>query len=273
MLFLFCHPDWIAVKLFQDKTGNTEIKKRFNSYLEQVRCKLTESYRELTLGNELVTAEGLKNHYLKAGLEQERLDQTEKIIQLQTILWLVKEHNEVMKPILSPGSLKNYFTTERYIKKYLIEKLKIHDMPLTEITLSFLTQFETFIRTTPLKSTDPCNNNGTMKHIERMKKMVNWAYINEWIPKNPFISYKLRFRSVQREMLNELELKAIEESVFENKMLATVRDLFIFSCYTGLPYIDLMGLKPENIVSGVDGFKWIKTARAKTHTIPAVKQF
>lgn len=245
--------------------GNADTKKRFNSYLEQVRCKLTESYRELILGDELVTAEALKNHFLNAGAETELPDEAEKIKKKQTILWLVKEHNEVMKTILSPGSLKNYFTTERYVKKYLLEKLKIEDLPLTDITLSFLTLFETFIRTTPLKATDPCNNNGTMKHIERMKKMVNWAYINEWIPRNPFIAYKLRFRSVQREMLNEQELKTIENSRFENKMLATVRDLFVFSCYTGLAYIDLMALKPENIVSGADGFKWIKTARMKTH--------
>jgi site-specific recombinase XerD len=65
-------------------------------------------------------------------------------------------------------------------------------------------------------------------------------------------------------MLNELELRTIEESLFENKMLATVRDLFVFSCYTGLSYIDLMGLQPKNIVSGLDGFQWIKTARVKT---------
>lgn len=244
--------------------GNTDAKKRLNSYLEQVRAKLTESYRELSLANELLTADTLKNHYLNGGIEQEQIEESQMIKQQQTILWLVKEHNEVMKTILSPGSLKNYFTTERYVKKFLLEKLKIHDLPLTEITLSFLTQFETFIRTTPLKSTDPCNNNGTMKHIERMKKMVNWAYINEWIPRNPFIAYKLRFRSVQREMLNEQELGRIEESIFENKMLSTVRDLFVFSCYTGLSYIDLMRLQPKNIVAGVDGFKWIKTARVKT---------
>ncbi len=244
--------------------GNTDAKKRLNSYLEQVRAKLTESYRELSLANELLTADTLKNHYLNGGIEQEQIEESEKIKQQQTILWLVKEHNEVMKTILSPGSLKNYFTTERYVKKFLLEKLKIHDLPLIEITLSFLTQFETFIRTAPLKSTDPCNNNGTMKHIERMKKMVNWAYINEWIPKNPFIAYKLRFRSSQREILNEQELELLEVQDFETRMLETVRDLFVFSCYTGLPYIDLMELQPANIVAGGDGFTWIKTKRAKT---------
>src|ERR1700689_4429336 len=43
-----------------------------------------------------------------------------------------------------------------------------------------------------------------------------------------------------------------------------VRDLFIFSCYTGLSYIDLIELKPQQIISGIDGVKWIRSSREKT---------
>lgn len=47
-------------------------------------------------------------------------------------------------------------------------------------------------------------------------------------------------------------------------MLQKVRDLIICSCYTGLAYVDLMALEPANIVSSMDGKKWIKTSRAKS---------
>jgi integrase len=47
-------------------------------------------------------------------------------------------------------------------------------------------------------------------------------------------------------------------------MLRRVRDLFVFSCYTGLAYIDLVMLKPGNIMAGADGMQWIKTSRKKT---------
>lgn len=47
-------------------------------------------------------------------------------------------------------------------------------------------------------------------------------------------------------------------------MLQKVRDLFVFSCYTGLAYVDLMALQPANIASSMDGKKWIKISRAKS---------
>lgn len=43
-----------------------------------------------------------------------------------------------------------------------------------------------------------------------------------------------------------------------------VRDLFIFSCYTGLAYADVMRLTPKNVTLGIDGDYWIFTNRKKT---------
>lgn len=60
------------------------------------------------------------------------------------------------------------------------------------------------------------------------------------------------------------ELAAIEEHDFDNPMLQKVKDLFVFSCYTGLAYIDVTELKPDHIVTNIDGTKWVKTSRAKT---------
>lgn len=44
-----------------------------------------------------------------------------------------------------------------------------------------------------------------------------------------------------------------------------VRDLFIFSCYTGLSFVDLMNLKEGNISAGEDGNEWIKLFRQKSN--------
>ena len=46
--------------------------------------------------------------------------------------------------------------------------------------------------------------------------------------------------------------------------LQWVKDLFIFSCYTGLAYIDVMQLTPSNIAIGIDGKQWLATNRQKT---------
>lgn len=60
--------------------------------------------------------------------------------------------------------------------------------------------------------------------------------------------------------------------------LERARDMFVFSCYTGLSYIDLVNLSAENISIGIDGEYWIRTSRQKTDTpvnvplLPAAKR-
>jgi site-specific recombinase XerD len=111
------------------------------------------------------------------------------------------------------------------------------------------------------------SNNGVMKHLERLRKMINLALQMEWIDKNPFLAYRLKFEKVDRDYLTKQELAKIEAKDFEMPRLELVKDLFIFSCYTGLSYIDVSNLKQENIVTGIDEEKWIVTSRQKTNTV------
>ncbi len=96
--------------------------------------------------------------------------------------------------------------------------------------------------------------------------MATWAVKNEWIDKNPFSNFRLKFKHTEREFLSEVELAELEGRDFENPMLNRVKELFLFSCYTGLSYIDLMELRPQQILTGIDKIRWIKTTRAKTDT-------
>lgn len=60
------------------------------------------------------------------------------------------------------------------------------------------------------------------------------------------------------------ELEHLEHFEFAQPRLARVRDIFLFSVYTGLHYIDSMNLTHDNIIKGVDGKEWIKYLRQKT---------
>jgi integrase len=160
--------------------------------------------------------------------------------------------------------MKNYKSTAIYLRNYMLSKYDAGDIFLKDLTHQFITGFEFYIRNNPLKAEDPCTNNGTMKHLERLKKMINWAHANEWIDKNPFAAFRLRFKRHEMEFLDKDELARIEGRDLADPMLQRVRDLFAFSCYTGLAYVDLFMLIPENIVVGPDGMQWIKTSRKKT---------
>jgi site-specific recombinase XerD len=171
-----------------------------------------------------------------------------------------------MQKVLKPGTMKNYHATESYLKRFLVARYKKEDMPLKDLNYEFISGFEYFVRNNSLKENDPCTTNGTMKHLERLKKMVTWAVKNEWIAKDPFSNFRLKFKHTEREFLSEVELAVLESQDFENPMLNRVKELFLFSCYTGLSYIDLMELRPWQILTGIDKIKWIKTTRAKTDT-------
>ena len=64
--------------------------------------------------------------------------------------------------------------------------------------------------------------------------------------------------------LTDEELSSIREKEFSGKGLELVRDMFVFSCYTGLAYIDIFNLTKDQLSKGIDGNLWIITNRQKT---------
>jgi len=87
---------------------------------------------------------------------------------------------------------------------------------------------------------------------------------NGWLTKDPFIAYKAKLKVVERPYLNKEEIQLLYEKKFASERLSQVRDIFLFSCYTGLAYIDVKKLSKSNVNIGVDGEEWIFTNRQKT---------
>jgi site-specific recombinase XerD len=90
-----------------------------------------------------------------------------------------------------------------------------------------------------LKSTRNCSHNTAVKYISNIKKIVYICLKNGWLDKDPFIGYKMNKREVIREILSQEEIDRMIEKNFATERLAIIRDLFLFSCYTGLAYADL----------------------------------
>jgi site-specific recombinase XerD len=89
---------------------------------------------------------------------------------------------------------------------------------------------------------------------------------NEWLDKNPFANYKAKVKEVERVYLTEDEIQTIIEKDFKTERLSLVRDIFLFSCFTGLAYIDVKNLTKLHISHGIDGEQWIFTHRQKTES-------
>ncbi len=151
--------------------------------------------------------------------------------------------------------------------EFLKVKYRTSDIFLSELNFKSITDFEYFLRiSNPFELKIPMGNNTVMKHLERLRKIVNMAIRFEWITKDPFAAFKPRFNKVERGYLTESELQKLEDIEFKSDRLSYVKDLFVFSCYTGLAYIDTMQLTPDNIHIGIDREYWIYTKRKKTDT-------
>ena len=72
---------------------------------------------------------------------------------------------------------------------------------------------------------------------------------NKWLPGDTFVDFKLTKKEVERTALTDIELKRIMNKNFENDRLNQVKDMFVFSCYTGLWYVDLQQLKRTDLVA------------------------
>ena len=190
----------VELSNWDERSGTTKGRKseahQLNQYLEQVRNRFYECREELEKERKLVTPEAVKNRYL--GNDQ----------QGQTLMELIHYHNTEMKSVLTWGTLKNYFTTQKYIEKFLKEKLKTSDVHLAELNYKFITRFESFVKGNRLiKNQKPCDQNGTMKHMERLRKMVSLAVKLEWLDKDPFHQYQLKFQKSRRGYLTAEELQ------------------------------------------------------------------
>ncbi|WP_417939744.1 phage integrase SAM-like domain-containing protein [Flavobacterium sp. RS13.1] len=85
-----------------------------------------------------------------------------------TLMALMEYHNEQQLHKLVPGIMKNYHTTQRYVKTFLREKLYRNDIFLSQLKYKFILDFERYVfNHVPKDHQKPLNNNGIMKHIER----------------------------------------------------------------------------------------------------------
>jgi len=235
--------------------GTKDEIRKLNEHIERVRTLIADGYHALVQQKKVVTVDAVKALFL--GDDENEM----------TLIKLGEYHNSEMKDKLANGTMKNYYTTQKYIAKFLKEKLHRNDISLPELNYKFIIDFETYLsKHQPKDHQKPLHNNGIMKHLERLCKMVNMAVTMDWLSKDPFAKFKQHFDKVERFYLTKEELAAIEKKQFTIERLQTVKDLFLFSCYTGLAYIDTMNLTTENIIKGIDGNDWLITSRQKTDT-------
>lgn len=234
--------------------GKSREARILNEELDTIYTDLADCYKQLRKEGRFVTAQSVKARYLGTDHNNE------------TLFGLYNYHYEKNQFKLAPGTLKNYGGTKNYLKNFLFKKFKTDDIPLEYIQYSFIVDFELFLRNPKnhLDKGKPLKNNGIMKHIERLNKLMGFAEKLGWIVKHPFEKYQLSYTKFKNRFLTKKQLEAFESIELCGLKLKRVRDIFVFCCYTGLAYIDVKMLTEQSIVMGIDGKKWLSLYREKS---------
>lgn len=250
-----------------DRKQNKAITKKkgagqLNKFLEVLKNSIYDHHTEMVKNGELISAKKLKARFL--GIEENK----------KTLLQVFEYHNRQIKELqgisYAEATVKRYITTLDHVKRFLKHQYNLNDIPLTRLKYSFIIDFEHYFKTVR-----KCNNNSTYKYLKNMRKVINLAIRNEWLDKDPFAKYQAKLVEVKRGFLTKDELQKLENLKLSFPRLDVVRDIFVFSCYTGLAYIDVSNLTRENIRIGIDGNLWILLEREKTKTpsnIPILPQ-
>jgi site-specific recombinase XerD len=233
--------------------GTSEEARSINNHLDILKSQIRDVEMELIYKKIAVTNETIKSKLL--GVDE----------RARMLVPIFQDHNNKIKELIgkeyAPGTLERYTTSLKHTIEFMQWKYNISDIDITKIDHAFITDYEFWLR-----SVRNCANNTAVKYIKNFNKIIKICLANHWIDKNPFANYKSKVKEVERVYLTEDEIQSIMEKEFKTERLSLVRDIFLFSCFTGLAYIDVKNLTKSHISFGIDGEKWIFTHRQKTES-------
>ena len=233
--------------------GTSEEARTINSHLDYLKNQILQAEKKHIKKDISVSSENLKNELF--GLSETK----------RMLVPIFQDHNNKIKELVgkeyAPGTLERYTTSLKHTIEFMQWKYNISDIDITKIDHAFITDYEFWLR-----SVRNCANNTAVKYIKNFNKIIKICLANDWLDKNPFANYKSKVKEVERVYLTEKEIQSIINKDFKTERLSLVRDIFLFSCFTGLAYIDVKNLTKSNISFGIDGEKWIFTHRQKTES-------
>ncbi|MFN3757435.1 MAG: site-specific integrase [Flavobacterium sp.] len=231
-----------------------------NSYLRNLISNIEKEFYEIRAQGKSITAAELKNKVL--GIEDKPLH--------KTIMEAFDYHNLKIEEQVKIGKVvkkthTRYKITKNKVKAFIQHQYKVDDMPLPEMRLRFVTEFEHYLLTV-----DKLQSNTAHKYIKNLKKIMNMSVGLDWIPSNPFNQFRCSYTNPEREILTQEELNLMMKKKIGIPRLEEVRDVFIFCCYTGFAYSDVYKFERDALTIGIDGEYWLSTNRQKTGTRESV---
>ncbi|RAK24179.1 site-specific recombinase XerD [Flavobacterium aquaticum] len=226
--------------------------KQINTQLSLIKQEINQAFLFLQVQKEQFDVEDI---YLKF--------KGEDIKPSKTLIEVFNLHNARMEKLVGIEYTKSTFSkfteAKQHIENFLFHKYKKRNIALEDISLKFLNDFDYYLKTEKKFKQITIN-----KSIQRVRKIIKLAIAEGFLMTDPFLLYKPKKVINSITYLTTKELYKLENHKFSQKRLEQVRDMFVFCCYTGLPYQEMSILTQKHIVKKFDGKLWIDMFRQKT---------
>ena len=229
-------------------TGRTQHALEINQRLRLIECKLIDIASKQPISDNYLNM--VKDIYLgKSKVVTSFLQYFDKFLE---------DLKEQIGKGKTRATYQKYLVTRNHFSDFLVENRGRKDIATEELDLMIINDFDIYLRTKL-----SMKQNSASKTVQFLKTVVLSMVRCGAIERDPFTNYRFQWKQASRDFLSEEELKSIMEKKLENPALEAVRDIFIFSCFTGLAYIDTANLEATNIVTK-NGERWIVISRHKT---------
>lgn len=232
-----------------------------NGKLERLLLSVQSSYQILCNRGVAFTASDIK--------EQFQGSMQSQITFLERYDRMVEEMKQKVGIEIKATALNSYFTIRKHLRAFIEEKYHTTDISFGQIEEDFLEC---------LRHYSVGKLGHSQGHYRKMalvvKKVCRLAYREGLTERQLFAHAEIergenkQVRALDRASLDKLQALTFEPYEVE---LETSRNLFLFSCYTGVAYCDMVSLEREHLFTNEEGALWLKFRRQKTNTLCRVK--
>lgn len=230
------------------KQGATADKKT-NLRLQSFRELVEKTYQELLQKDGVVSAELLKNRL--QGI----------VTSPSTLLGLGRAELQTVKEGVGKSKTESTYTSLYYANRMLCEFVKDkgnEDTDIRTITEELFEEYRFFLRKKGLKGST-INN-----YLCWLSRLMFRAVSLRIIRYNPFEHAKYEKEERTIRFLGKSDVAKLMAIKLGDNKTELARQMFVFSCFTGLAIADMEGLKFGHIKSAADGQMYIRKERQKT---------
>ena len=170
---------------------------------------------------------------------------------------------------VAKSSMSTYIYTRRYLGEFIKKRFKVEDLAFGQLNEHLAYEFQEYVLKNKGLAVDTARH-----YLAILKKICRLAFIEGHSEKRYFVNFKLpkENRKAPRALSREDFEKIRDLEIPASRVTHNIaRDLFLFACYTGVPYADAVSITDDNIYTDDNGALWLKYLRKKNEHLGRVK--